>query len=50
MVVKEQGLLNQMRMDDRFDDIGVHPYSGGAGLEPRTFRVSTVDSFYGSFD
>ena len=43
--LQEQGLLNQMRMDDRFDGIGVHPSSGGAGLEPRTFRIGLVDSF-----
>ena len=47
--LQEQGLLNQMRMDDRFDGIGVHPSSGGVGLEPRTFRVKSVDSFQGSF-
>ena len=32
MVVKEQGLLSQIEMDDRFDGKGVHPYSGGVVL------------------
>ena len=45
VVVKEQGLLSQIEIDDRFDGKGVHPYSGGAGLEPRTFRIGLVDSF-----
>ena len=45
MVVKEQGLLSQIEMDDRFDGKGAHPYSGGVGLEPWTFRVGSVDSF-----
>ena len=45
MVVKEQGLLSQIEMDDRFDGKVVHPFSGGVGLEPRTFRISLVDSF-----
>ena len=49
MVVQEQGLLSQIEIDDRFDGEGVHPYSGGVGLEPRTFRVKSVDSFQGSF-
>ena len=49
MIVQEQGLLSQIEMDDMFDGKGVHPYSGGAGLEPWTFRVSLVDSFGSSF-
>ena len=43
------GLLSQIEIDDRFDGKGVHPYSGGAGLEPRTFRIGLVDSFGSSF-
>ena len=50
MVVQEQGLLSQIEIDDRFDGKGVHTYSGGAGLEPRTFRVGSIDSFRGIFD
>ena len=45
MVVKEQGLLSQIEMDDRFDGKGVHLYSGGAVHEPWTFRIGLVDSF-----
>ena len=49
MVVKEQGLLSQIEMDDRFDGKGVHPYSGGAVHEPWTFRVGSVTSLGWSF-
>ena len=45
MGVKEQGILSQVEMDDRFDGKGVHLYSGGAVHEPWTFRIGLVDSF-----
>jgi hypothetical protein len=50
VVVKEQGLLNQFEIDDRFDGKGVPPYSEEVGLEYWTFRIGLVDSFGGSFD
>ena len=36
-------------MDDVFDRKGASPDNAGAGLGPWTFRVSSVDSFGGSF-
>ena len=49
MVVKEQGLLSRMRMDDRLKPKGAPPDHAGTGLELWTFRVGSVDSFGGEF-
>ena len=45
MVVKEQGLLSRLGMDDRLKRKGAPPDNAGAGLGPWTFRVGSVDSF-----
>ena len=50
VVVKEQGLLSQIEIDDRFDGKGVHPYSDRVSLEPWTFRVDLMVSFKGRFN